>query len=318
MDNQRIHSRSDFILKKGLWRWKNGWYDDSHVKNLLNERTDNLAARSSWFSSKRGILRPFYQQELIRFDTLLGEIIRNISRVQFDKAVFQINEADEILRDLEKALPIVERYNMEQKMLTELLEMLNDVNLFQDTPTIKSIIILHQRNRVYLEKKQAQKAKLNLFLCCKEIEHLMSVQMDSHKTGRLKKKLDNIIGLLKNIHSVKSIKWDKDKYLSKVGIIEKLIKSNNLVLADRLLEELELLLGDKILFFSTLKFFKGLLRHSRSRKVIQKGKGNRRQVNYWDSKVKYILSKSLKIDLNYLKKIKNQVDKINKEITKEM
>ncbi len=319
MNRQHRHSRSktDFILEKTLWRWQNGWYNDSRVSYLLTQEIDNLSTRSAQFSGERECLRRFRLQELIRFDDILGEILRNVERVEFKKAVKKIREAEIIIKDLEMTLPMIKRYDAVQELIDELNE-LTGAPLFVDTTTQKVIADLQESSRGYLEKRQTHKAELNLFICRQEIEKLFHREMDTVKFEQLKKKVEKLANVLEQIHAVKFHAEERDKNtdFSMIDKLKSLIDSYYLTLAERLLEEFELQISDRNLFFFVSRETTQSSQNTKSR-----GKGHfpeidKKYVNYWDHAAKQLLKIDLKVKLNHLKDIASQIKKIIEDIAR--
>jgi hypothetical protein len=316
--NQRrsIHSKTEHSLAKILWRWENDWIDVSRVSFHLNQRLDDITTRSDEISGKRWILRPFRQMELSRFDELLGEIVRNIARMEFSKAVEQITEAGDLLKELLMALPMIEQYSFIQKSINE-LKKLTGAKLFANTPTMKMITDLQEKNRLYLENKEIQKTRLNLFVCWEEIKQLTQLQIDPIRSDKLKEKADYIAKALERTNSSESLGKNEKKYFLMIGKLKELIQTNHVVLAERLLLEFESQVGDRILFFSVDKYFSDASKNSKSRKSPKMKKMSQEYVNRWDDESKRRLKKNLKIDLNRLRDTGNQLNEMIEIIKKE-
>lgn len=317
MKQQRKHFRSKtgFVLEKTLWRWECGWYNDGRVSDLLTQEIDNLSTRSAQLGGERECLRRFRQQELSRFDNLLGEILGNVERVEFKRAVKKIREAEIIYKELEMTLPLIKQYYAVQELINELNELLG-APLFVDTTTKKVIADLQESSREYLEKRQTHKAKLNLFICRKEIEKLFHRDMDNVKFEQLKRKVEKLFDDLEHIHTERLIaeKRDKNLDLSMIDRLKKLIDSYYLTLAERLLEEFELQISDRILFLRVSKEIAQASKYKKSRVKRQFHEIDLKYVSYWDNYSKQLLKKDIKNRLNHLKEIDSQINKIIRNI----
>jgi hypothetical protein len=310
---RRTHSKTSFILEKILWRWENNWYDDGTVSNLLGQSIDELATRSSNLSGKKQLLRRFHHNELTRFDNLRGESAGNVKRLEFREAVNHIKESNNILIDLEAAIPLIEHYDSINKLMKELSN-LSGETLFASTPTMKILSNLQAKTKLYLEAKETQKAKLNLFVCLEEIKCLLMVQMNKVKSVKLKGKISHISEVLEQTHKVKSLERNKKKFFLMIDKLTKLVNANYLVLAERLLEDLETEISDRISYMA----YQNISLHtnqSKSKKSAKSKKMIYKFINYFDEKAKHGLKRSLKVNLNQLK---DAIGQVNKTIEKEI
>lgn len=296
----RVHPTTNLELDKLLWRYQQGWHDANRISKALNEQVDKLSAHSFKLSDNKELLRRFRQKELIHIDNLRGEIVLHIGRAEFVTAIEKIRQSYEILSELEDTVIAIEHYDSVQKAIGDLV-ILTSKGLFAGTPTLKIISQLQKKTKEYLEIKETRKAGLNLLVCRAEMAYLIDIQDDIAKSKQLESKVEELERTLERIQNVKFL-GEKDRTcFSKITRIKELIRSKHLALAERLLEEFEIVISDKLLLFSEYQKAPGNMKKS----ILKK----RKDINKLEDIFRHLLEKRLIT-------IKSYIEIVNQEVSK--
>lgn len=307
----------DSELDKILWRYKMGWCEENEVLQKLDKKIDELINRYSKHRDQKGALRRYIKTDLITFEECLNKASRYVENINYEKSAIQIKKATKLLVHLERSLSIIEKHEMVKKRFDSLKSFLGR-ELFDQTLSFKIFTRCLALSEKSIKEGKPQKSTFYLKICNDDLESLMTKDINECKQTELNQKTIKFTKELKRIQSVRH----SDSYVNyfqKLNKIKKLIKDCQLSLAERLLEEFEIEIGDKLTFISEQDRMAKILQISNTQKLnVIADSVILQSPDYWDKAAIKLLEDALQFTLSRLGNQSNRIASLyQKEIENE-
>ncbi|MEO1263982.1 MAG: hypothetical protein AAFZ15_34570 [Bacteroidota bacterium] len=248
-------------MKSGLnnfyWRYKSGYLSGDKLDYLIKEKINDLFNFTKKYDSSRPLIREFKLEHIIIEYFNLAD---KADALRYDRryklSIQKIESAISKAIEIKRLLKVINQYEYSKNLYEVLTRDLAGTELME-LPVFNIFYKLLDGCKSKIENQKYRQAEFLIRLCIGKMQIIrQNDSVDKQKQNKYRKRLNQLNSVCSETVMYARVLNDNLDTNGKItGILNGLIKNHHYLLAERLLQELEIKLSGRISFWKELELW---------------------------------------------------------------